>query len=163
MNSPFFSWASMLVTLAAALIAASVTWQVERRNRRTEADHQWNKEKAAAYAPLRKSARELARIAVWPRETGEPAVDIRPLFEELEDIAASIAFFGSAGVNAAIAELLTAATEFAETVRVVRSTSEPGYHGDIDQRVAGRYQEADRKLGAAIEVFTEAGRVDLLR
>ena len=163
MNSPLFSWASLLVTLAAALIAASVTLQAERRKRRTEADHQWNKEKAANYAPLRRSARELATIPVWPRDKNGETVETAPLVASLHGIAAEIAFFGADSVNAAIERLLAAATEFTETVRVIRSTTEAGYHGDIDQRVVGSYREAKQKLIAEIEAFTEAGRVDLLR
>jgi hypothetical protein len=163
MNSPFFSWASTLVTLAAAIIAASVAWLVERRKRLTEAAHQWNKEKAAAYAPLRKSARELATVPIWPRADGETPVEIAPMFDALEGIAAEIAFFGAESVNEAIAALLASATEFAEAVGFIRSTSDRGYHGDIDQGVAGRHQEARQHLIAAIEVFTAAGRADLLR
>jgi hypothetical protein len=163
MNSPLFSWASTLVTLAAALIAASVTFQTERRKRRTAADHQWDKEKAANYAPLRRAARELVAIPVWPRGKNDATVETAPLLDVLHGIAAEIAFFGADSVNAAIDRLLDAATEFTDTVRVIRSTTEAGYHGDIDQRVVGGYQDARQKLAEEIKAFTEAGRVDLLR
>jgi hypothetical protein len=150
-------WGGPLIAFGGTVFGLVITAVTTMLNRRTERRRLSRDGKATAYPAVHAAAGKLARLRVWPADTGDPA----ELVEQLHDLGTETAFISPPQVNEAIGKLLAAAQAHRDVIIAIRRDTTPGHGDSIDRRVAENHRKSAESLRTALEEFAGTARRDL--
>ncbi|MCE7002330.1 hypothetical protein LWC34_05720 [Kibdelosporangium philippinense] len=150
-------WATALIGIVGTLLGGVVPLSLGLLNRRSERRRLSRAEKLEFYPALIRSANTLARLDIWPAETGDP----KELHAAVEEAAENVAFIAPALVTERAIKVLDAARGLADTISAIRSETRPGHSNKVDQRYVQRLTTAVDALRDAVRDFGTASRRDI--
>lgn len=155
------AWTTPLIALGGVLLTLLVTVWMDYRKARRETRFQWTAQLLELYRDFLAASNDLRQAPVWPTPPDSPPQPVDPLVERLRAVSAEARLLAHRDVTDRMAATVTTAETLRDTVTAIRTSTEPGHSGAIDQRRRPEYDTARASFSAAVEDFLTAARADI--